>query len=60
MADLNIQVAENGFIAYEGAEHPHMPPGKQYAFESAQSLAEFVHDWAEGNTKTSTETTSKS
>jgi len=52
--ELSIKLAENGFIAYEDQ------PGcntKRWAFESAETLADFIRDWGHGNTKT--ETTAK-
>jgi len=44
MSDLNIQVAENGFVINEGGAERHCV-GKQWAFESADSLAEFIKQW---------------
>lgn len=46
MSDLNIQVAENGFVVND-----HEPMRgtvcKQWAFETAESLAKFIKNWGE-------------
>ena len=45
MDTLKIETAENGFIVYE-ENSPHMV-GKQWAFESAYTLSEFIRGWGE-------------
>lgn len=42
---LRIEEAENGFIACENRHHGEI--GKQNAFESASSLADFIKEWGE-------------
>lgn len=44
MSDLNIQVAENGFIVND-YEPMRGTVGKQWAFETADSLAKFIMNW---------------
>jgi len=46
--DLIIDVAENGFIVRENKREY---IGKIWAFESAESLAGFIREWGDGNTK---------
>lgn len=48
MEGLKIEVVENGFIVTETRPDQGME-GQQWAFESAQSLAEFVDGWGRGN-----------
>lgn len=55
MNALNIETAENGFVVYENDSLRQGVIGKKWAFESAVTLAEFVKNWGEGNTKTSTD-----
>ena len=42
---LKIETAENGFIVYE--ENAPYKVGKQWAFESAYTLSEFIRGWGE-------------
>ena len=51
--DLKIEVAENGFIVYEGNEDRALI-GKKWAFESSKTLSNFVYEWGVGNTKVNT------
>lgn len=46
MNDLIIEVAENGFIAYEDRSNIPGTKSKTWAFESPASLANFVQRWA--------------
>lgn len=49
MSRLNVETAENGFIVVENnSTHSN---GKQWAFESAESLAKFIAQWGRENTK---------
>lgn len=50
MNNLEILIAENGFIIFD-RENPGMA-GKQWAFESAHSLANFIKQWGEDIHKT--------
>lgn len=51
MEELRIITAENGFIVYEG--NPAIGNvSKSWAFETAESLAEFIARWGRDNTKT--------
>jgi hypothetical protein len=50
VTNLKIDIAENGFVVYEQTIE-HGVFGKQWAFESAKTLADFVSDWGHGNTK---------
>lgn len=45
MEGLNIKIAENGFIVYEDTGGTTI--SRQWAFETAHSLAEFIHKWGE-------------
>ena len=45
MSDLNIEVAENGFFVFESADQGML--GKKWAFETAQTLAQFIEAWGE-------------
>lgn len=56
MSKLMIETAENGFIVYDNSQE-HMR-GRQWAFESAASLAKFIGEWGHNNTKCTTEATS--
>jgi hypothetical protein len=49
-SNLKIDVAENGFIIYE-QNHNGGIIGKKWAFESAETLADFVQIWGDENTK---------
>jgi len=51
MNELKIETAENGFVVYESS--PSQIIGKQWAFESSSSLAIFIKEWGDGNTKVS-------
>ena len=51
--NLRIDVAENGFIVYEQNRDGGVI-GKKWAFESAETLADFVQIWGDGNTKVKT------
>lgn len=48
---LNVEVVENGFIASESLRDDFV--GKKWAFESAESLARFVANWGNENSKVS-------
>jgi len=60
MTDLQIEIAENGFIATakitnivfsnEAGETEHITD-KKWCFDSPEPLAEFVKDWANGSKK---------
>ena len=50
MKMLRIEVAENGFIVSECSPH-RAEMGKQYAFESADTLSSFIKKWGEGQEK---------
>jgi len=58
MVTLKIDTAENGFVVQENS-HPH-EIGKQWAFESAETLADFIHDWGVSNTKAKVKPETKS
>jgi hypothetical protein len=51
--EIKIETVENGFVVYEYAAGSLC--GKKWAFESATSLARFVLEWGECNTKTKKE-----
>ena len=51
--NLKIDIAENGFVVYE-AHYDCGVMGKMWAFESAETLADFVQIWGDGNTKVKT------
>lgn len=60
MDSLKVETAENGFVVYEGDSRERDMIGKTWAFESAQTLADFMQQWGKGNTKTtSPETAAK-
>lgn len=45
MEELRVEVAENGFVVYEGAGQGMR--GKCWAFETADSLAAYMKEWGE-------------
>ena len=53
MNTIQIEVAENGFVLRENDLTNHII-GRQWAFESAATLAAFTREWGEGNTKVTT------
>jgi len=48
MRELRIQPVENGFVVYELPEMAGLI-GKSWAFESADTLADFIHIQASGH-----------
>lgn len=48
---LRISTAENGFIVQQGEGDHRGYIGKQWAFESAETLATFVEEWGQSKTK---------
>lgn len=47
MSELQIEVAENGFIVSEGRQD--LTIGRKWGFESPESLAKFIKEWGEEN-----------
>ena len=45
MDELIIEVAENGFVIYEGRSNITGKAGKTWAFESPASLGDFIEKW---------------
>ena len=46
MADLEIEIAKNGFVVTVG---PKTIARQTWAFENGDSLAKFMTEWAHGN-----------
>lgn len=44
---LRIETAENGFVVYSGMKEERYAVGRQWAFETAGSLAKFIKEWGE-------------
>jgi len=55
MSELNVERAENGFVVCERVNPSSGRRGKQWAFESAATLAAFIKEWGEGNTEIKTQ-----
>ena len=47
---LSVESVENGFVVYENRLEGEL--GKKWAFENALTLAHFIEDWGNGQTKT--------
>lgn len=50
MDELKVEVAENGFVVYEGGGISG-GRGKPWAFETPDSLAKFMKEWGEEKDK---------
>lgn len=46
MNNLKIITVENGFIVCEQFHQNNPAVGKQWVFQTAQELAEYIHQWA--------------
>lgn len=52
MSELQILTVENGFIVHDGSPRITGTIGRSWAFETAESLSEFISAWGNENTKT--------